>query len=535
MHKDIIYIEQNDDIAGLIAKIKASAGELIVLIPPKDQCVLHNQMNIKLIVKTLHDLGKKLVIVTTDDTLLKFAAIQKIPVAADLKARPSIPSIDDEVTSAEEEVIDKDSIIDESDPVADQDTKKDKKDKAKTASKLFSKIPNFEKNRKWFILGGIGVLAIVAFFVWGFVIAPSVKITASISTVKKEFSENISLTTNQNEEDIENGKLYLTKETYEQKSSVEFEATGERDEGEKASGEVTISVFIAAGATAKIPAGTTFTHDKLSFVSSKEASITYDESKECENTDQWSLVHDGCKLSMNVPVVASSAGTDYNIGASSTGWSSSEHFSSIVNKEAFTGGTSKKVKYVTDSDIKAAKEKLKSENESEGKTKLYEQIPDSVLRIDSSFVVDNPDPVSTPALNGAVEDGKKATLAATTIFSVYTIDVAAVEDYISTKAKISDDYKIYSLGNPFIERFMETDGGYTAKLKTSFFYGPSLTESEIRDKVYGVKIGEASAALNTSNVKVTIESFPFWINSVPKNPNKVKVDIIDVNNNSSEE
>ncbi len=543
MNKDIIYIEPSDDIASVISKIKTSSGKLIILVPPRGQNVLHNQMNIKLIVKTIHDLDRNLVFVTDDEALLNFAASHKIPVAPDLKTRPAVPSSDiiateNDVDSESDAIVTREEIADEftSEPepankvLGDKDKTEEKPQKHK--SKLLSKIPNFDANRKWFIMGGIGLVVVVLFLIWALVIAPSVKIVATISTVKKDFAESISLTVDEKSENIEKGVFYLAQESYEQESSVEFEATGERDDGEKATGEVTVSAFLPTGATVNIPVGTTFTSGGLSYVSTKAASLTFDGSRSCENSgDDMSLVSNGCKLSTIVSVAASSAGTNYNIGASASDWTSSnKKLVSISNGKAFTGGTSKPVKFVTKADIESAKEKVNAANESTGKAKLKEKLSDSVVSIESSYSMNVADPVSKPELNGTIEDGEKATLTVVTTFSIYTIDTASIQEFITAKAKISDTNKIYSLGNPFIERFVETDDGYTAKLKTSFYYGPKITENEIREKVYGVKIGEASAILSSDNIKIEITKTPFWVNSVPKNPNKVNVEIVDKNN-----
>ena len=541
MNKEIIYIEQNDDIADLISKIKGSDGKLIVLIPPKETNALHSSVNMKLILKTIREAEKSLVVVTEDPALVRFAAELKIPVASNLKTRPMVPQdeskdikeiIADDFTSEPEssskmfdEINEENEETKESEKAKEEKTKEEPKKEKK--NKLLSKIPNFEEHKKWFIFGGAGAVTLVLFLIWALLIAPAVKIRVHITTIPSGFSETISFTKKESEEDSEAGKFYLVEEKYEKESEVTFEATGERDDGNKASGTITVSAYLAPDETLKIPTTATFTYDSLVYNVSEAASLSYD-ADNCENSDTDSLIRYGCLRSAQVKIAASAAGVKYNIDAHEKGWTTSFSGITIKGSSAISGGTSKIVKFVQQSDIDKAKEKLSTTSESTGKTKLFEQISDTMIKIDSSYKMTSEKPVSKPALNEAVKDGEKPKLTVKTIFTIYTIDSVRVKEFISAKAKITNDRKVYSLGEPFIERFIETDDGFTAKLKTTYTVGPNVTEDSVREKVYGKKIGEARSALGSINgVKTEIEQSVFWVNLIPTDPNRVSVEIID--------
>ena len=540
MNKEIIYIEPSDDVASLIAKIKKTDSKLVVLIPPKEAGVLHSIMNIKLIAKNIHDANKNLVIVTTDDSLIKLAAKESIPVAANLKTAPAVPTVDSEEMReivaedfvSEPEATGKlfeDSEKEESDEESEEDSEDDEKSKSKDESKKSAKGSFFATYRKWFIIGGTVMVLVGVFLFWALTIAPKVDLKISVKTSQVAFSENVNFVTKEDDEDSAKGKFYISEEKYEKESKVEFPATGERDDGEKATGTITVKVYLRSGSFS-IPVGTSFTYSDLVYTATSAGSITYDPSKKCENEgDSSTLVAHGCLLSTSVKVSATKPGEKYNISAHNTGWTSAlRGTASIVSDKAFTGGTSKIVRFVQQSDIDKAKEKLASADESVGRAKLMDQISDGVIAIDSSYKMETASPVSTPALNATVTEGTTPTLTAKTTFRIFTIDAVRVEEFIKEKAKIGDDRNIYSIGDPFIERFVELDNGYTAKLKTTYRVGPNVTEDSIRDKIYGKKIGEAKSLLNSINgVKSEINPSFFWVNKVPSDPNKVSIEIND--------
>ena len=221
-------------------------------------------------------------------------------------------------------------------------------------------------------------------------------------------------------------------------------------------------------------------------------------------------------------MTASEGGTSYNISSASSGWTSSISGVSVYSSTDMTGGTDKNVTVVSEADINDAKSQLA--NNSEAKEKLYAQIGDSVVKIESSYNVETKDPVSSPKKGEEVEDGKKAKLTAKTTYTIYVVDRTAIDEYVNAfeADKLGEHDRIYSTGNPFFERFLEgTDGTYTAKFKTTIKYGPEISAK-------GKKVGEVKALVKdiSSNINdVTIEvSFP-WVRSVPNDSNKVEVKI----------
>ncbi len=562
MNKDVIYIEPEDDITDILAKIKNAKTNIVALVPPKQASVLRSVVNFKLLAKVAQEAGKSLVLVSADSSLIKLAAFVRLPVARNLQSKPEIPSAAD----LEDESASYDDVIDdvEADAIADaeeealaleqdaietnavesaaatltDDTDKAQKDDNASAKK--SKVPDFKKYRKFIIMGALALVAIVGFLIWALVIAPSAKIAVSVRAKAQSFSENIEFTKDSNLANSENGVFLLEAEKLTKTTSVEFEATGEVDKGEKASGKLTISRsgVAATDVTALVIAkGTKFTTGGLVFVTTAELTLA----KPANGDTVLCNVTQACfvegRIKGEVPVVAENAGEKYNI-ASGVTWTSS--VSGVkVSGGAMSGGTTKIVKIVSEDDIKTAKTKLESIGESEGKSELFADLPDSQIIINSSFAFESKDPVSSPALGEELPSGKTATLSSEATFIVYGVDRVAVSEYIEAKVsesiKNQENQKVYSTGvgegpddsKAFFESFREADGKFKGKLKSTAQVGPEVTDQMVIEKSLGRKVGEVQSLLKSINGvnSVSIDTPFFWVTSIPNDINKVSVEI----------
>lgn len=402
--------------------------------------------------------------------------------------------------------------------------------------------------RKWIILGVAAALILVVFGVWAFVFAPAVQITVAMSTTSNNFSEEVRFTSDASAENIEEGILYARKETFEPEYTEDFEATGKEDRGEKATGTVALSMSFkpAAGVvtTVGLPKGAklTATND----ASGKSITYTLDEdySVKFDGTDAgvaalkeagWSCAStalggiSSCSRSVSAAkVTAVAAGEDYNIGAGRT-WNPLDDDDEVIrisNSTAFTGGTTRDVTTVTQANLDAAKERILASHASEGKSLLMEQVKsEDVIVIESSFASEAGDVKSNPEVNAEVDENAKPEITVKAIYSVYTLDKAKVEEYIKAKMTVADDQRIYSVGDPYIERFTNIDE--SARLKTVVKTGPTVTEETILEKVKGRKIGEVQSLLRSINGVSSVEITPsyFWVNSVPNDTNKITIEL----------
>ena len=570
MNKDVIYIEPEDDITDIITKIENAKEKIVALVPPKKAGVFRSIVNIKLIAKTSATAGKTVVLVTTDPSIIKLAAVTRLAVTKNLQTPPQIPEMEEveieetsgeDLVEAEVEEAAREELVAESgaeaeaaeaegealaaeekskdDETADKNDKNDKNDKKSKSSKTkdgkrFS-LEWFKKHKKITIACGIGLVALIVFIVWGFVIAPAATIAVTIRTKANNlFSENVAFTTKSNEEDAENGKFYIQEKKTENKIEKEIEATGEKNLGEKAKGNIIIYQYFKNGAgTIAINSGSRFELNGLVFTADKDASLVWGgNDSECEN--QGKIGIQGCLISKTVPVTATEAGAKYNIGAAN-GWSTAANVSAYSDK-AMTGGTDKIITVVQQSDIDKIRNELINRDTTSSKERLMEKVEDEhSFPIESSFEEKIGDITSTPAIGEEVEAGKKVTVSAAVTDSIFVIDEAKVREFITKKAQISGTSQVYGIKNLFIENFKADDSTYTGRLKASYTTGPKITESEIVDIVKGKGFGVAQHNLKSIDGlgSVTIDGNLPWVTSFPNNPEKITVYINSENKNEN--
>ena len=570
MNKDVIYIEPEDDITDIIGKIEKSKEKIVALVPPKKAGVFRSIVNIKLIAKTGASAGKSIVLVTVDPSITKLAANAKLPVTKNLQTAPSIPKLEDDNNTISADIDEADDSEEEADnsdeksgtedddendatksndnddtdnnnndKVGEDDSKEvdakmsAKPDKTPKKRLAFSNpiVSWLKEHKKLAIFSGIGVILLILFFIWAFVIAPSVDVSFSIRTTKKPFSESVTFTTKLEEEDANAGKFYLEEKKVESTQEVSFDATGKKNIGDVAHGELVIFAYFPLNikGTVVVDAGTKFTISDLSYSADESVAIVYDGkgSDKCDNNGNFaSLVQSGCLTSARVSVKADGPGTAYNIAPSSTGWSTVAQVH-VYSDEPMTGGTDQEITVVQQSDIDKAKTELAQANVEDQKQKLMENLGENNMAINSSFAQSSSDAVSTPKVGEEVKSGEKAKLKVTTTASVLVVDKAKVEEYITKKADLGENQKIYVLMDPFVESFAKTDSGYTGKLKTYYLFGPTVTETSVVELIKGKGLGDAQHALKDINGVFDVKlnpSFP-WVTSIPNDSNRISVSI----------
>lgn len=574
MNKEVIYLEPEDDITDILTKLQRADQKLVALVPPKKATMLRSAVNMKLVARAAKESKKVAVIVTSDPAIVKLAMTAQIPVAKTLQSRPVVPTPEMLKSSAnEEQVIDEDlaetaqaNAVDRLDraknaakkpaeasnsasersakesantiDLTEEGLEKGSKDpkKAKKAAAngkdgaKGQKVPNFEKYRKWIILGAVAAVFLVVFGVWAFVFAPAVKITVAMSTSASNFAESVHFTENEADQNIPEGVFYAQKLTYEDKFETNFTATGQEERGDKAQGSLTVSYTLSAdeiknalgeGMTVVVPEQTEFVAGNgLSYFSTEAVEISWDgkigSDSECHSSNS-------CKLSATVPIVAANIGASYDVSKSTT-WEVANASFTAVSATAVDGGSSKSVTVVTQADVNKAAEK-RDNNEAAGKAELLAKVTDAQIPIEPSYQVEVGDLQPSPAVGSEVTEGTQPKLSAVTTYSIYVVDKAAVEEYIKDKTEIADDQRIYSIGEPYFERF--TNINEASRLKTVIKVGPTVTEENIRERAKGRKIGEVQSLLRSINGVSSVEIQPsfFWVRSVPNDDNKVTVEL----------
>lgn len=605
MNKDVIYIEPEDDITDILAKVKNAKNKIVALVPPKKAGVLRSAVNIKLIAKTAARSGKTVVLISTDESLMKLAMAANIPVAKTLQSKPQIPKefpkadigdepsdvieakkpekkfdksekdtkevkaekTDDEVrppfkTAKEEAGKDTPVKAREDDDTLElsSDDLEERKSVRGAKKALPTKVPNFKKYLKWIIAGGVLLVLLIVFLIWTLVIAPKATINVKIKTSESNFAEKVTFVTGEETAKPEEGIFYVEQKTVDKKVETEFEATGELDKGQKATG--TIQVIIPKGTSttqaniksgAAIGSGYVFTFGEIAFKAVEGGSIVYDlddlEEVVCTGNSNCKTMVD---KTISVKVEAAENGDKYNIAASSDWKFTSQTWyssSAKISGSEMTGGSSEIVKTVSKDDIEKAKTSITMPSDDEIRDELASQFDSDYLIIKSSLTATEAKYTSDPDLEGEVKDDKKPKLTLERSYSVYAVKRADVNAFIEKKASenIGDDTQtIYSTGvsgfekklasnsdtsanaekdTAFFDSYKNSDGEITAKLKSVVLKVPEVSEDIILETALGSKKSDVYRNLmsinGVSSVEINVKPF----STIPKDKERVTINI----------
>jgi hypothetical protein len=543
MAKDVVYVDAEDDITDIIGKIKDSKETVVVVVPPKRVGALQSAVNLKLLAKTAREEDKKVVLISNNPAIEPLAAMAKIPLAHSLQSTPAIPEMsalevdDDDVDVINGEKIptvgdlddaakastkakgDGDEVLEglDLDEPEEAPAKKSKKDKPK------SKVPDFNSFRKKLILIISAVVLVVGFLVWALVFAPRATIVIATRLSNQSIAESVRLTTNQSEADPENGVLLARREELTKKSEVEFDPTGTKQVGEKATGTLTLSILRDYISGVTFPAGLVFSTNGFMYTSTEPAVFP-------------SMTHEGATVVVRVQ--ANNIGPDYN-QAAGLGWTAADARLEVVGSSTMAGGDSRDVKTVTADDIEKARATLAATNEADVRSDLAQKFGDGFIVIDSSFNTSVKDPVSTPAVDE--EAPARAKLTAETVFSIYGVDRAQVREFLTAKLDGTineDDQMVFSYGDDSarFSQFMNPEGGQiTARLEATAEIGPKIDEQYVKDIAKGKRYGEVQGQLESmSGVEnVHVEFSFFWVRTVPRDDSRITVEFEAYGNNGN--
>lgn len=551
--KETIYVDVDDEITAIIEKVAAARGSIIALVLPKRAAVLQSIVNMRLLKKSAEDAGKHLVLVTTETGLMPLAGLVSLHVADTPTSKPFIPQAPDPNSDEPESIDEPVEVADGEDdfnaaaaaavPVgvlagakaaskADSDTDTitmDDDDQAAEAAagledatpvKKDKKlaVPSFDKFKLRMALIGLGIILLIVAWIFAVKVLP--KATIAIETDSSTVTSNISVTldTAAKQVDKENGIVPASSEATQKTDTQQVPATGEKNNGDKATGTVKLTACISAPpAPADIPAGSTVTSNGHTYITQENGSFSYAGSGS------------GCfKFSTgNIAIKALKGGSEYNTGSSA----SFSGPSGTSGTGSADGGTDDIVKIVQQSDIDAAKAKIAAQDTTQIKTDLQAGLKaKGVLPIDVTFLAGE-QKVTTSANVGDATDTVSVT--AVTPYSMLGAKEGdlkllvenAVDDKIDKNTqKILDDGVAKA---QFSQQQPGSDASAVVNMKVKTVIGPDIDVQKVKTESAGKKSGEIQDKLKQqpgiTDVKVSYS--PFWVTNVPTNIEKITVTI----------
>lgn len=538
MNKDVIYIDIEDDITAIIGKVKAASSKIVALVPPKRAGVLQSVVNLKLLQKAATTTDKRVVLITNDHSLTALAAGVKMPVAKNLQSRPEVPDIEEPQADEEEIINGADLPVGEmatamgtpavADSLADKmSSRVDLRDAPKAADvaaatadspkkpaeslgkKMSSKmhIPDFSQFRnKFFLFGGIGAVVIV-FLVWALVFAPYASVKISAQTIAVGVDRTLSLDPAATSD---TAKLILKPNVQQLKKSVAttFTATGKKDIGNKATGQVTLSNA----------------YDSQQITVQQGTILISSEGKKFTTNTQ--VVVPGASVSgggikagtAKVAMTATESGDSYNVPAQSY---TVQGYNLNASAEATTGGTTQMATIVSQEDVDKAKAQLASPDNTAAKNELKKQFVGDFIIVEESYTADSGQPAIDPAIGQPAQQAKITVETTYTYVGIARADAKAViTDVVNGALQGKTDQQAYSLGdnNISFQTFQKRDDGkYTTRLVNTAYIGPKIDTKALAKQLTGKRFGEIQSIVNQIQGvdKVEINLSPFWVNTAP--------------------
>jgi hypothetical protein len=549
MNKDVIYIDVDDDVTAIIGKIKKAKEKIVALVPPKRAGALQSAVNLRLLERMAKTDKKQLVLITNNQALVALAASAKIPVAKNLQSKPELAEVAAIVVDDGDDIIDgselpvgdhADSIkvkdgtkvvagaalakgvrsdaIDTTDLDIDGDEFATAAVGAKTApvkSKNRPKIPNFDSFRKRLFLGIAGAVGLVILLIWMFIIAPSATVVITASTTPQPLSSTVTLGGTA-ATDFKTGIVTSVAQQEVVQETVEFDATGQKDVGEKAKGTVRISKLTPTAYG--VPAGTRLTGTGGA-VFTTDTAVTIPASTPCFPSY--------CAQSVNVGVTALNSGTQYNgISGSVTG---PDGISGSFQGPT-TGGTTKVARVVSAEDIDRAQGELIGRSTDDQKANLTKKFINGEIIVDGSFTVERAAAVSAPAVDQEAPTGK-ATLTIPTTYTIQAVPKAELDKYLKASLESNidtDNQKIYSTGidTATLSNYKKDGETMLATVNATGSVGPKIDEDEIKQEVKGKRYGEVQQSLESIDgvQEVDVQFSHFWVRTIPNNIDKIKIE-----------
>ncbi len=559
--KDTVYIDVDEEITGIIDKVKESDKKVIALVLPKRASVFQSIVNLKLLKRSAEKEGKNIVLITSESSVLPIAGAVGLHVAKTLQSKPEIPAhpdsgmdydsnddmdVEDNHDIDNEEIKDKpvgelaaasglaaekihrsediDDTIDIGDEMQDDATGKglkESKSKGKKNNKDKNlKVPNFTKFRKILVIGGIVIVAlIVLFLIFGSLFN---KATINISTKTEPVTANLTLNldTTAKSLNVSTSTVPAIAQTTTKSSTASVPTTGQINNGNKATGSVSLTVACSAKPPT-IPSGTGLSSNGIAFTTQKNITLT---NCNCSSSN--------CLFSGDVTVIAVTGGANGNLVSGSTFTVSGQQYAgySGTSSAAFTGGTDNMVNAVSQTDINSATQKISGQDTSAIKQTLKGQLVQAgLVPIVSTFSTGATTTSPSPTL-GSV--GNNVTVTESIIYTMLGVQ----QSYLDTLVNKNINSQINDVQQTIIDNGVKS-AQYTSvqanattaqvTMQDTGYVGANLNKQDIKGQIAGKKTADVKSIINAypGVNNVTVKLFPFWVNSVPNNQNKIVINI----------
>lgn len=556
--KDVLYIDVDDEITTLIDRLRTSQQKIIVLVLPKRATVLQSIVNMKLLKRAADEQKKHVVLVTNEAGLMPLAGAVGLHVAATPNSKPVIPNkpvgMDDEPDAdidesdfdpkanagaavgalagtkpsddENEETIQLDNGDDE--PVAAaagaKNAKKAGSAKANKSKGKKPKVPDINSFKKKLIIGGAALIALIVVWVFAFMVLP--KATIAIKTDSEDITKRLDVTFDTNATEINEDEDVIPSvvEQMEKTATESVAASGQRNDGQTASGQIQMSARVCAPnlerRPANVPTGTGISSGGKTYITQGTAAFP----RQPDDATGSCVIY----RVRSVDVRAQAAGGQYNTGNNAD--FSVNGRSDISASGSVSGGSDNIIKIVTQADINSVRQKLEAKTDGGVQDELAAKLEDrNLFVIKDTFNGGNPEVTISAKVGDQVEsvNGTQKT-----VYSMIGVKKQDLESYVSKKVEADIDtgkQRVLNAGLDEATFKLQNQQNNSQQVQVSMdvtaMAGPKLDDNKLKEQIRGKKSGEVKEILENypGVTDVDVKMSPFWVSSVPKSASKVTI------------
>ncbi len=519
-----LYLNLEDDIAKIAAKIKREKADEVVLVFPKKSFIFSDSINLRLLKKQLEPLGKKVSILTMDEMGQAYAK----EAGFELKFLPKSVrpgQFSDIRRKAPEPVV--------ATPSKPPHTAAPHLAKKSAAAPVVSRpksrlLPLLDKpasgrsSRSWRkILIGFVALALIIIIALVIVVLPGadIKVYAKSQTIARDIDLNVDVKT----ATADSAKLALPAVAVDQTqdASNTFQAEGKNEVGTKSQGRV--AIYNLTGAPLNLRATTTVLSvgsKNYTFNEDQNGIRTLPSATQDQNASVADITAQGGGESFNLP-----AGTRLEITNQSFGSQPQRLYAKTVSQ--VVGGASRFVSVISHDDVvrvqnemnKSVLDNIRNDLKSRNLTLL----DDAYIVTPSEFATDKPEGTETPTFNAKT----KVRIQGLALDQNQLITL--LRDRLALS--LSGNQALQDAGQDAVTikvRNLDIVGGILA---LSIHYEskaiPQLDVGGVRQQIAGKSKQEAGEVLlsNPDIERVDITLSPVWQTTVPRLTNKIKLEV----------
>lgn len=560
MDKDIIYIDVDDEITSVIEKVHSSKSRNVYLVLPKRATVFQSVVNMKLLRRKSEAADKRVILVTTETSLLPLAGSTGVLVSKTLSSNPEVPAppmniqtnndvdedepiqiestpkrdfanlkqratlkrpigdLDEESRGLSE--IDKqlgDIDIDDEKESTSRPSRKEKRELKKKDHSL--KVPSFDRFKKF---GFLAFIAVVILIIGGWYllnVLPTATITISTNAQNINSNINFSLSTTTSTLDATKNVLPAKLVTGTKSLTSTVATSGSANLGSKSETLNGIVFKISNCSTNKppenIPSGWGVKQDTYTYITNQIMSWTFSS----YNSSTGCLTF----TSNAVGVTAQTGGSSYN--ASNVTFSGTYNGMTFSGNGTTSGGTDNIVKVVSQQDITSASKNLTQNNQS-FKTDLNNQLSSQGLYpLNVTFQATSSNATPSVAIGSQADN---VTVTETVTYSEYGVNKSDLDTLLANAVKSQANGQSI-LDDGLSSASFALSNGTTdlthLTIQATAIVGPNIDVNKIKSEAIGQKSGVIQSSIsNDQNITgVKVKFSPFYVSQAPGNASKITV------------